>query len=112
MVRYLQIVLSYSSVEYPSVSVTLYDCLMGYMCVTTRLLHVGIKIDHAKAMLEQSKDDPKLALQKINHKIMSNTMLGYLYWFQRFDVRICKWCHTVVPLSSSSSLLYLVCMPS
>ena len=55
-----------------------------------RLLYVGVKIEHAKSMLEQSKNDPKLALQKINHKIMSNTMLGYLYWFQRFDVRICE----------------------
>lgn len=54
------------------------------------MLYVGVKIEHAKSMLEQSKNDPKLALQKINHKIMSNTMLGYLYWFQRFDVRICE----------------------
>lgn len=53
---------------------------------------MGVKIEHAKSMLEQSKNDPKLALQKINHKIMSNTMLGYLYWFQRFDVRICELC--------------------
>ena len=53
-----------------------------------RLLYAGVKLDKAKAMLTLCNNDPKTALRSIHQKIMMNILLGNLYWFQRFDVRI------------------------